>query len=163
VKWLLRFLLWATPLTWLATTFYPQYVQFLSGVVIRLFAIAGIDMHLTSLDVLAPIDLVLFTALALSTFTTPWPRRLARLGMGLGILFLVELVVVVTGVWLFLMARVPLESPVRVLFQNTVSLIGWAGAPIVWFLLFEPRQLLRANASTTATSRARATSGSRAL
>ena len=162
MKWLIRFLLWATPLTWLATTFYPQYLQFLSGVVVRLFAIAGIDMHLTSLDVLAPIDLALFAALALSTFTVRWPLRLARLGLGLGILFVIEVAVVVTGVWLFLMRNLPIESPVRPLFQNAVSLIGWAGAPVVWLLLFESRHLFRARTPTGGKAEARAASDARA-
>jgi len=156
VKWLVRFLLWATPLTWLATTFYPQYLRALSGVVVGLFAIVGIEMHLVSLDVLAPIDLALFGALALSSFTTHWPLRLARLALGLGILFVIEVVVVVTGLVLFLMLNLPEGSPVRLLFQNAVSLIGWAGAPIVWFVLFDPRQMFRPSAPAVSTRQSHA-------
>src|SRR5262249_56907788 len=62
MRWLARFLLWATPLTWLATLFYPQYLRFLCGIAIRLLALLGFQVTVRALDVLAPIDLALYTA-----------------------------------------------------------------------------------------------------
>jgi hypothetical protein len=141
MKWLLRFLLWATPLTWLATRFYPQYLRFLSSVAIALFSLVGISMRLEQLDVLAPIDLALFAALALSSFDVRWPARLARLFAGLAVLFVLEIVMLMGGLYLFLIRGLPPGSSGALLFQNVESLIGWAGAPVVWVVLFRPRQL----------------------
>jgi len=141
MKWLVRFLLWATPLTWLATTFYPQYLRFLSSVALALFALVGIEMRLVRLDVLAPIDLALFAALALSSFEVPWPARLGRLSVGLVLLFLLEIVVLMIGLDLFLIQELPPDSSGGLFFSNLESLIAWAGAPIVWIALFRPRQL----------------------
>jgi hypothetical protein len=142
MRWALRFLLWATPLTWLATTFYSRYVRFLAGAASLAFAAVGIRMQVVALEVLAPVDLALFGALALSSFRTPWRLRLARLAIGVALLMLFEIVVVICGIALFNMIEIPPDSPLGVFFKNLVSLIGWAGAPVVWILLFKPPLLL---------------------
>ena len=141
MKWLGRFLLWGTPLTWAATTFYPQYLGFLSGFATALFAMARIEMRLMSLEVLAPVDLALFGALALSSHDVRWAVRLARLAWGLVILFVLEIVVLMTGIVLFLMIGLAPGTPGAQFFQNVESLLAWAAAPIVWIALFKPRQL----------------------
>ena len=143
MKWLVRFLLWGTPLTWAATTFYPQYLRFLSGIAIALFAMAGVEMRLATLEVLAPVDLALFAALALSSYDVRWPVRLVRLTFGVVMLFVLEIVVLMSGIVLFLMIGLTPGSPAARFFQNIESLIAWAAAPIVWITLFRPRLLSR--------------------
>jgi hypothetical protein len=144
MKWLVRFLLWGTPLTWLATTFYVQYLRFLTGVALALFAIVGIEMRLVSLDVLAPVDLAIFGALALASYDVAWPLRLARLGLGLIVLFVLEVVMLMFGLVVFLIMGVPLSSPWGLLFQNLSGVVAWAASPIVWVVLFKPRVLQHA-------------------
>lgn len=144
MKWLVRFLLWGTPLTWLATTYYAQYLRFLTGVALALFAIVGIQMRLLRMDVLAPVDLAIYGALALSSFDVPWVLRIARLGLGLVVLFLLEVVMLMIGLVVFLIMGVPLSSPWGLLFQNLSGVVAWAAAPIVWVVLFNPRVLQHA-------------------
>jgi hypothetical protein len=151
MRWVLRFLAWATPLTWLATTVYSPYVRVLARVATLLFTMVGIGIHVESVEILAPVELALFAALALSSFATPWPARLARLALGLGILFVLEVVTVVGGAILFLMLDLPPGSPLLLFTQNVVGLMAWAGAPVAWILLFRPRQLLRTITPLTGT------------
>jgi hypothetical protein len=141
VRWLVRFVLWGTPLTWLATHFYPHYLRFLSSVALALFAIAGIRMQLVSLDVLAPVDLAIFATLALSSPDVAWRPRLARLALGIVVLFVLEVVMLMIGLIVFLIMSVPLSSSWGLLFQNLSSVVAWAAAPMVWVALFKPPQL----------------------
>ena len=141
MKWLVRFLLWGTPLTWLATTFYPQYLRLLSSVALALFAVAGIQMRLERLDVLAPVDLAIFCALALSSDAVPWRVRLWRIALGLIVLFVLEVVMLMIGLVVFLVVGLPPSSPWSQLIRNLSDVVAWAAAPVVWIALFKPRQL----------------------
>ena len=141
MRWLLRFVLWGAPLTWLATHYYPQYLRVLSSVALALFAIVGIDMRLVRLDVLAPVDLAIFAALALASPDVPLRPRLGRLVSGWGVLFVVEVAMLTIGLYVFLVVGVPLSSRWGLLFQNLSAVAAWAAAPLVWVALFKPSQL----------------------
>ncbi len=144
MRWLIRFLAWATPLTWLATAFYAPYLRFLCAVAIGILGGLGVQVHLQRADVLAPIDLALFIALAMSLGGVRWPSRIARLAIGLVVLLVIEIVIVSSGILLFLIMGLPADRGLGLLFENAVSLIGWAAAPALWVALFRPRPLLDA-------------------
>ena len=143
MKWALRFLAWATPLTALATVYYQPYCGFLTRAATWVFSVFGIEMHIERLEIMAPVDLALFGALALSSTSTPWQSRSVRLLVGWAVLVVLEIALVVVGTYLFLMLALPQASADHHLFRSVVSLLGWVGAPVVWIVLFRPRELLR--------------------
>lgn len=141
MAWPLRFLLWGTPLTWLACAFYKDYAQLLSQAAEWVFATAGIGVQFRLSDVIAPMDLALYGAMALASFHTPWKARLARLALGWLVLVVIEVLLVVAGVTIFLKPGVPVTT--RLFLANAVGLLGWVGAPILWTLLFGAQEMPR--------------------
>ena len=138
MTWAVYLGLWALPLTWLAVVVYPTYLRLITGCAVAALGVVGFRISVLSIEMLAPIDLALFAALALTSSGTPWRRRLGRLLAGWICLFLLDIAIVAAALMAFGIVAVSAQGPVQSLFENLTGLLGWVAAPILWLLLFGP-------------------------
>ena len=97
MKWLLRFLLWATLLSAPAVLVSGAWQRGLAQVARAALGLLGQDVLIEDVQVMAPCDLAIFTAMCLAT-TAPWRARRKALAIGLPALVGVEVATVVAGV-----------------------------------------------------------------
>ena len=137
MRWLLRFLGWATVLaipSWYAGGLYHRILAQLS---LALLGIPSGDLAFRPPDIPASHVLGVYAAMCLASIGAPRARRWVALGAGIAILMSIE---VLTGT---LAIRWELEgaagsglpaSALR-LRDYLTSLPAWIGAPMVWLLL----------------------------
>ncbi|HEY2953647.1 MAG TPA: hypothetical protein VGK89_00180 [Candidatus Eisenbacteria bacterium] len=137
MKWLLRFLLWATLLAVPCFLVSHGYQRALARAAGAVFAAVGQGVEIDDVEVMAPFDLAIFVAMCLASFSAPWAARRRALAIGIPSLVAIEVLTVVAGIAAYMVwpgqAR-PLETGLR-LTGSLMETIPWVGAAGVWLLL----------------------------
>ena len=137
MKWLLRFLAWATVLAVPSWWIGGAYHRMLAVISLGLLGIRSDRIAFQTPEIPASHVLGVYAAMCLASTRAPLARRLAALGAGLVIMVAVE---VLTGT---LAIRWELEGATGAglsaaamrLRGYLTSLPAWIGAPIVWLLM----------------------------
>jgi hypothetical protein len=111
------------------------YRHFLARVVELVYAPFGVQLSLTSLDILAPVDLALYAALCLAPANVPRSRRLWTLVGGAGVLIALEVALAAWMVWLAhesSMGRDP-AAPLVSLRAGVMASFTWAAPLAIWW------------------------------
>lgn len=137
MKWLLRFLAWATVLAVPSWWIGGAYHRMLATVSLGLLGIPSDRVAFRPPEIPASHVLGVFAAMCLASTRAPRARRLMALGVGLAIMVAVE---VLTGTlairWeLEGAAGGGLSATAMRLRDYITSLPAWIGAPLVWLLL----------------------------
>lgn len=137
MKWLLRFLLWATLLSAPAVFVSGVWQRGLAQVARAVLAMLGQDVLFDVVQVMAPLDLAIFTAMCFATTAAPWRARRRALAIGLPALVGLEVAMVVAGVGVSIIW--PEKSPER---ETSLRLTGyvletipWVSGAVMWLLL----------------------------
>jgi hypothetical protein len=137
VKWLLRFLLWATMFSIPCAFVTHAYQRGLARVVMAVLAAMGQGVEIDEVQVMAPFDLAIFAAMCLASLGAPWAARRRALLIGLPALMAIEVLAVVAGIGVTLLW--PENSPQLAaslrLTTNLIETVPWVGAALVWLLL----------------------------
>ena len=137
MKWLLWFLLWATLLSVPCTFVSRPYQRGLSRVAATVLAIAGQEVEIDDVQVMAPFDLAIFAAMCLASLSAPWAARRRALLIGLPALVGIEVIAVVLGVGVSMIwpeNSPQLEASLR-LSGHVIETVPWVSAAVVWLLL----------------------------
>jgi hypothetical protein len=137
VKWLLRFLLWATLLSLPCALVSHAYQRGLARVATVVLAAAGQGVEIDEVQVMAPFDLAIFTAMCLASLAAPWPMRRRALAIGLPVLVALEVLTVTGGIafsafWPHSSSQLDASLRLTGLVMETVP---WVGGVTVWLLL----------------------------
>ena len=146
MRWLLRFLAWATvlaPLFWLLS---DAYHRALATTTCHMLGIPTDRLSLEPPEIPASHVLGVFAALCLASTRAPLARRLAALAVGLCAMVAIELL---TGLLAIHWAMDALGTSPSGLGQrlrdHVTALPAWIGAPVVWLLLLGRWELPRAD------------------
>ncbi len=137
MKWLLRFILWATALAvpcWFVSHAYQKALARAAAIVFSAFG-QGVDIQ--DVEVMAPFDLGIFAAMCLASLAAPWPERRRALYVGLPLLVALEVLTVVLGIVVYMVLpqqSKQLETSLR-LTGYLIESIPWVSATGVWLLL----------------------------
>jgi hypothetical protein len=137
LKWLLRFLLWATLLSVPCLLVSHSYQRGLARVAMAVFALLGRGVEIEEVQLMAPFDLAIFTAMCLASLGAPWAARRRALLIGLPAVAVVEVLTVVAGIGVSMLW--PENSPqyatgIR-LTGSLIETVPWVSAAVVWMLL----------------------------
>ncbi len=147
MRWILRLVAWSVALAlpcWALAPLYQDYVL-PTAVNIILRALYGGRVSVEVLKVEAPFDLGLFAALCLAQRgVSPRARRRALL-TGIPLLVAVEIVVVVAGIAIEMLAPGAgvADGPAHHLNQHLMRTVPWVAAPLAWVVLSGGRELGR--------------------
>ncbi len=138
MKALLRFAGWATlafAATWWIAHPYQRAIAALAG---RLAAPAGSEIEWVSLEIFFPYDLSVYAALCLASNWVPWGARFKALGIGLGVLVIVELLTLIVVIKVMLGSAG--QSEVRAaatqrFVVGVIRLTGLVAAGTAWIYL----------------------------
>jgi hypothetical protein len=141
VRWLLRFIGWATallPLCWLASRGWQRGLGAVASALLRLF---GLEVEIAEVQLQAPFDLGIYAAMCLAGYRMPWRDRLRGLAAGLPLLLVLEVAVVSLSV--ALMATAPAAAAARVerLTAYALETVPWLGSSVVWLAIMGARVL----------------------
>ena len=134
MKWLLRFLLWATLLSAPAVLVSGAWQRGLAQVARAALGLLGQDVLIEDVQVMAPCDLAIFTAMCLAT-TAPWRARRKALAIGLPALVGVEVATVVAGVVVHLVWPESSRASSLRLTGYVIETVPWVSAAVMWLLL----------------------------
>jgi predicted membrane channel-forming protein YqfA (hemolysin III family) len=137
VKWLLRFLLWATLLSVPCFFVSHAWQRGLARVAMAVLALVGQGVEIEDVQVMAPFDLAIFVAMCLASVAAPWAVRRRALLIGLPALAAVEALTVVAGIGVNLLwpeGSPQLDTGMR-LTSNVIETVPWVSAAVVWLLL----------------------------
>jgi len=143
VKWLLRFLLWATLLSLPCLWISHAWQHGLARAAMLAFAALGQGVEIDEVQLMAPFDLAIFAAMCLASVASPWPARRRALAIGLPALLGIELLTVLAAIGITLPWREnspQLEASMR-LTGNLIETVPWVSAALVWLLLLGPWEL----------------------
>jgi heme/copper-type cytochrome/quinol oxidase subunit 2 len=137
MKWMLRFILWATllavPCWWIS----HGYQRLLARAAMGVLAAFGQSVEIDDIEVMAPFDLGLFAAMCLASRAAPRAARQRAFLVGLPTLAALEILTVVLGIAVYLVW--PRNSPQLAtslrLTGNVIESIPWVSATLVWLLL----------------------------
>lgn len=143
MRWLARFLAWATALavpSWLIGDAYHHALARASLWVLRL---PSQGMEFQPPDVPASHVLGIYAALCLASARSPLPKRMVALAIGLVGMVAIELLTGVVAIrWSLEAAAGGAALPSALRFRSYLtSLPAWIGAPILWLLLLGGREL----------------------
>jgi len=146
MRWLLRFLAWATvlaPLFWLLG---DAYHRALATTTFRMLGIPTARLLIEPPEIPASHVLGVFAALCLASTRAPRARRLAALLVGLGAMVAIELLTGLLAIHWALGAAAggSPPGPGQRLRDHLTALPAWIGAPVVWLLLLGRREFPRA-------------------
>jgi hypothetical protein len=154
MKWLLRFLMWATVLSLPSLWVSHLWQHGLARVAMAVLAAVGQGVEIQDVELMAPFDLAIFAAMCLSSASAPWAQRRRALAIGLPALLGIEVLTVVAAIGVTLPWREnspQLEASMR-LTGNVIETVPWVSAAVVWLLLLGPWEL-RMPVPARATSR----------
>ena len=155
MKWLLRFLLWATLLSAPALLVSGAWQRGLAQIARAALTVLGQDVLIEDVQVMAPLDLAIFVAMCLATTAAPWRERRRALAIGLPTLVGIEVAAVVAGVGVTLMW--PENSPQLAtslrLTAYVIETVPWVSAAAVWLVLLGAWELRITPGPARATSR----------
>ena len=137
MKWLLRFLLWATLLSVPCAFVSHGYQRGLAQVAMAVLAVFGQGVEIEDVQVMAPFDLAIFAAMCLSSLSAPWPARRRALLIGIPALAGIEVLTVVAAIAVS-MAWPEGSSGLAASLRLTgylIETIPWVSAAVVWLLL----------------------------
>jgi hypothetical protein len=137
VKWLLRFLVWATLFSVPCAFVSHAWQRGLARVAMAVLAAAGQGVEVDEVQVMAPFDLGIFAAMCLASLGAPWAARRRALLVGLPALATIEVLTVVAGIGVTLLwpeNSPQLRASLR-LTANLIETVPWVGAALVWLLL----------------------------
>jgi len=137
VKWLLRFLLWATLLSVPCAFVSHAWQRGLARAAMTILSVVGQGVEIDEVQVMAPFDLAIFAAMCLASLGAPWTARRRALLIGLPALVAIEVLAVVAaiGVTLLWPENSPqLEASLR-LTASLIETVPWVGAALMWLLL----------------------------
>ncbi|MBI1795529.1 MAG: hypothetical protein HYR74_00595 [Candidatus Eisenbacteria bacterium] len=145
MRWLLRFIAWATllalPCFWLDAA----YVRMLAGVSLRLLGLGGDLGRIPPPDIPPSHVLGVYAAMCLASTRAPLARRIVAVAAGLAAMVALE---IATGTlamhWAIESARAPASPALHRLRDYATSLPAWLGAPAVWLLMLGRWELPRA-------------------
>jgi hypothetical protein len=143
VKWLLRFLLWATLLSVPCAFVSHGYHRGLAQVAMAALAVFGQGVEIEDVQVMAPFDLAIFAAMCLASLAAPRAARIRALAIGLPALVGIEVLTVVAGIAVSLLwpeGSSGLDTSLR-LTGYVIETIPWVSAAVVWLLLLGPWEL----------------------
>ncbi len=137
MRWLLRFLAWATVLAppfWLLGDVYHRA---LATAALRLLGIPAGTLAFRPPEIPASHVLGVFAALCLASTRAPLKHRLSALLLGLGGLIAIELLTGLLAIRWTLEGTVrgPVPGPAQRLRDHLTALPAWIGAPVVWLIL----------------------------
>ena len=137
MRWLLRFLAWATALAPLFWSLGDVYHRALATTSFRILGIPTNALQVEPPEIPASHVLGVFAALCLASTRAPLPRRLMALLLGLGVMVTIELLTGVLAIHeaLRAAARGWPPGPAQRLRDHLTALPAWIGAPVVWLLL----------------------------
>lgn len=137
MKWLLRFLLWATLLAVPCTFVSDGYQRGLAQLAMAVFTAVGQGVQIEDVQVMAPFDLSIFAAMCLASVSAPWRARRRAIAIGLPALVGLEVLTVVAGIAVYMIwpqESRELETSLR-LTGHVIETIPWVSAAVVWLLL----------------------------
>lgn len=136
MRWLLRFLAWATALAVPSWWIGGAYHRMLASLSLGLLGIPSEQIAFQPPDIPASHVLGVYAALCLASTHAPRARRFAALAVGLVVMMAVE---VLTGTlairWQLEGATAGLSAVAMRLRDYLTSLPAWIGAPVLWLLL----------------------------
>jgi hypothetical protein len=135
VKWLLRFLLWATLLSVPCLFVSHAYQHGLARIAMAALAATGVEVD--DVQMMAPFDLAIFAAMCLASLAAPWAARRRALAIGLPALAAIEVLTVVAGIGVTLLwpeHSPQLEASLR-LTGYLIETVPWVSAALMWLLL----------------------------
>jgi hypothetical protein len=138
LSWLLRFLGWSTLLAIPAVAVSHAYQGILTGAATALFGAFGLSIEVVDLEMMAPVDLALFTAMVLAGRRAPAARGRRALLAGIPALVAVEIATITLGMALVLATGTRgFETSMRLL-HYLIGTVPWIAAPVAWWLLLGP-------------------------
>ncbi len=121
------------PPCWLLSN---AYQRLLAGVLQALLELSGKGVSVYRLQVYAPFDLVLFTAMCLASRRAAASARWRALLLGLPILVVIEVLVVLVAALPALLVHGEAMAVVVPRFTHyTIQTIVWVTAPLLWLVL----------------------------
>ena len=150
MKWLLRFLGWATVLAplswWLGETYHRALVTITLGAL----GIPTDPRALPPPEIPPSHVLGVFAALCLASTRAPLARRLVALGVGLGVMVAIELLTGMLAIHWAMGAAAAGPPGIEQRFRDHLTALpAWIGAPVVWLLLLGRWELPAARGATT--------------
>jgi len=139
LTWTGRFCLWMlvlAPPCWLLSN---GYQRLLANVLETLLELSGKRVSVYQLQVYAPFDVVLFTAMCLASTNATRSARWRALLLGPPILVVIELLVVTLAALPAVLFRGgATDSMVPRFTHYTIETIVWVSAPLIWIALLGP-------------------------
>ena len=135
MKWLLRFLLWATLLSVPCLFVSHAYQHGLARIAMATLAATGVEVD--DVQMMAPFDLAIFAAMCLASLAAPWAARRRALAIGLPALAAIEVLTVVLGIGVTMLwpeNSPQLEASLR-LTGYLIETVPWVSAALMWLLL----------------------------
>jgi hypothetical protein len=137
MRWLLRFLLWATLLSVPCMLVSRVYQHGLARLAMAAFSALGLGVEIEDVQLMAPFDVAIFAAMCLASTAAPWAERRRALAIGLPALLGVELLTVMAAIGVTLPWREnspQLEASMR-LTGTLIETVPWVSAAAVWLML----------------------------
>jgi len=137
MRWLLRFLLWATLLSVPCMLVSHAYQHGLARLAMAAFSALGLGVEIDDVQLMAPFDIAIFAAMCLASTAAPWAERRRALAIGLPALLGIELLTVLAAIGVTLPWREnspQLEASMR-LTGTLIETVPWVSAAVVWLML----------------------------
>jgi hypothetical protein len=146
MKWLVRFLLWATALALPVYALGGAYERMLAAAAMGLLGLHGDLSHMPAPEIPASHVLGVYAAMCLASTRAPVRRRLIAIAIGIVVMIALEIATGTMAVrWALEGANGDEVSPaLHRLRDYLTSLPAWLGAPATWLLLLGRWELPRA-------------------
>jgi hypothetical protein len=136
VKWLLRFIGWATLFALPCFLLSGPWQRVLGSLASNLVSLAGIQVEMQEVQVMAPFDLGIYLAMCLASRTAPAIERRRAMERGGLIVVGLELVTVVAALLVFYgMGGKGGDSPGLRFAEHLIEFVPWASASAIWFVM----------------------------
>ena len=134
MKWLLRFIGWATVFAVPCFLLSRPWQGALGALATRIVALFGIQIDMQEVQIMAPFDLGIYLAMCLASRNAPALARRRAIERGGLIVVLLELMTVVGAVLLFFAmgSRREGSSPGLRFAETLIEFVPWASATAVW-------------------------------
>jgi hypothetical protein len=134
VKWLLRFIGWATVFAVPCFLLSHPWQGVLGALAVRIVSLFGIQIEMQEVQVMAPFDLGIYLAMCLASRNAPALERRRAMERGGLIVLLLELLTVVGAVLVFFAIGSGGEQSSSALrfSEYLIEFVPWASATVIW-------------------------------
>ena len=139
VKFLARFMCWATLAFFIAWHLHPAWEHAVAAIGARLAAPRGSEIEIVDLELFYPFDIGVFVALCLASVWAPRARRLKAAAIGIPILFGIEVLSLVAALKVMMSSA---DADLASRFANAVIRVsGLVAASAAWLYLLGRERL----------------------